>query len=206
VLIKICGCRSPEDAQAAVEAGADAVGIILVPGASRSVSWSQARGVLAVVPGRVLKVGVFADQPVDEILAAAELLGLDAIQLHGDSVVERRPGMWSRFLVLQRWSPGSPMPEDVDWILAEPKGQGGLGRPWDWASARGLGTRLGRPVLLSGGLTPDNVQRAIEAASPEGVDVSSGVEAGGRKDPEMIGAFCLAVRGCQHVGTQRGWR
>ncbi len=207
MLIKICGCREPEDARAAIAAGADAVGMIFVPGARRRVGRAEAHRLVSAVAGDVLTVGVFADQMPAEILDVASDVGLDAIQLHGTRDEGVAEGLGSRFLLLRAWSVGAPVPAVGDWILAEGRGPGGSGQSWDWSQASGLGARLGRPILLAGGLTPENVADVIAVAQPDAVDVSTGVETQGRKDPERILAFCEAVRGCGHgQGRYAGWR
>ncbi len=189
--IKICGCRLPEDAASAAAAGADAVGMVLTPGYGRSLDVAAAVAVRQAVPPGVLAVGVFVDEPLDAVEQRAGAVGLDAVQLHG-----REPDAWvaqlrRRWRVLRRWDLTGPAPA-ADWLVVEPNA-GGSGRAWDWSRARGAGGAV--PLVLAGGLTPENVAAACAQAVPDGVDVSSGVESGGRKDPDRMRRFCAAARG-----------
>jgi phosphoribosylanthranilate isomerase len=186
VFVKICGLRTPEAVEAAVAAGADAVGFVFVPGARRRVGVGEARKLAALARG-LERVGVFhGGQSAEEIRAVAEAVGLDTVQLHGaDEALAA--ALRGRFRVARSWRPGEPWPAAADRVLAE-MGEPGTGRSWDWGRVRGL------PVVIAGGLTPENVAAAMEAARPVGVDVSSGVETAGEKDPERIRAFCQAVR------------
>jgi phosphoribosylanthranilate isomerase len=205
VLIKICGCRDPQEVESAVAAGASAIGVVLVPQARRAVTPQQARCIIAAVPSGVLRVGVFRGQSAAEVEELGMRAGLDAVQLHDEEQTADCSRLRRRFLVLRRWNGEGPPPEDADWIVAEPRGGGGTGKAWDWSSALGLRERAGRPMLLAGGLTPENVADAVACARPDAVDVSSGVEVDGRKDPMRIGAFCAAVRGWRDVGAN-AWR
>ena len=191
---KICGCRREEDVAAAAAAGASAVGLILAPGFRRSLGQEQAERVRAAVPAGVWAVGVFLAQPLDEVLATARALCLDAVQLHGAEADDYCARVRAACRVIRAWS-GAGDPPAADVVLAEPHAgrAGGLGAAWDWSAAAHWD--LSAPLLLSGGLDPDNVAAACAAARPWGVDVSSGVEACGVKDPERIAAFCAAVRG-----------
>ena len=193
MFIKICGCRRPEDVAAAAEAGADAVGINLVPGRRRSLAREAAARVRAAVPGGVLAAGIFLDQPLEEVLAWADALELDAVQLHGREPQEYVDRVRARYRVLRAWNLEPPRPA-ADWLLVEPGAgaDGGSGEGWDWGRARGQGG--GTPLVLAGGLTPENVAAACDRARPDGVDVASGVEVEGNKDPGRIARFCAAVR------------
>lgn len=200
MFVKICGLTVAEEAVAAVEAGADAVGFVLAP-SPRRVTPAQAKVIAARLPRGVLRVGVFVSPPLGEVEQAMAWLGLDLAQIHGAFPPEgwRRLGGSAirgvrvgrdraeaslteggpRFLLLDTYRPGQ---------------EGGTGQAFDWAQA-GAYRELGRPVLVAGGLTPANVGEALEAARPDGVDVSSGVEASpGRKDPALVAAFVAAVR------------
>jgi phosphoribosylanthranilate isomerase len=204
LFIKICGCRRPEDAAAAAAAGADAVGMVLAPGFRRTVSLEEARRIRAAVPSGVLAVGVFVDQPAEEVEALAAAAGLDAVQLHGreDDACCRR--LRARYVVLKAWDLVGPEPQEADWVLVEPRPGpgGGHGVAWDWGRVRLRRPRL--PFLLAGGLDPGNVAEALAAARPHGVDVSSGVETDGAKDPRKMVAFCQAVRRWEDGGGAGG--
>lgn len=201
MLIKICGCRDPRDVEVAVAAGASAIGVVLVPATRRSVDVQTARRIAAAAPEGVLRVGVFRGQSAVEVEELATRAGLDAVQLHDEEPTVDGRRLRRQFLVLRRWNGEGDPPEDADWIIAEPRGGGGTGKAWEWSSALGLRERAGRPIMLAGGLTPENVADAVASARPDAVDVSSGVEVGGRKDPTRIRAFCTAVRGWRDVGA-----
>jgi phosphoribosylanthranilate isomerase len=201
-LIKICGITTPEDARMVVEAGADAIGVNLWVGSKRFVG-EAAAAVLAAVPPGILKFGVFVNAEPAEILAAADRLGLDRVQLHGDESAEAFAGFDPARLVRAiRVRDASSLGEADRWDAAlflydafiEGYGGGGVPAPWDAiaAEARAPGRH---PFLLAGGLGPHNVAEAIRATRPDGVDVASGVESSpGRKDPARVAAFIAAAR------------
>ena len=193
MFVKICGCLRPEDALMAFEAGADAVGMILVPGRRRTLTTAAALRVRAAIPAGVLAVGVFLDQPGDQVWNLAGDLELDAVQLQGHEPEDDAARLRERYRVIRAWNLTPPRPGG-DWLLAEPAAGsgGGTGVSWDWSQARGAGG--GTPLLLSGGLNPENVAEACRQARPDGVDVSSGVEVAGAKDAERIRRFCAAAR------------
>ncbi len=200
--MKICGVLSPEIAQAAANAGADAIGLIFAE-SRRRVTVAQAARIVAVLPPFVSAVGVFVDAREDEVLSLAHGVPLDAVQLHGEEppeMVEVLRAQGVRVLKavkvgesvdsaeLQRYRAASALMLDtkVDGLA------GGSGRAFDWNLAKGLSDRF--PLILSGGLVPENVTQALEIVRPFGVDVSSGVETGGQKDPEKIRKFIEQVR------------
>jgi phosphoribosylanthranilate isomerase len=198
-LIKVCGVTSPEDAELAVAAGADAIGVNLWPDSKRFVDDGSARDVLAAVPEAILKVGVFVNAPADEVAARLASLGLDRAQLHGNEraqdfatlpndVIIRaaRVRDESTFQTEALWRPGL-------WLYdAFSPGYGGSGQQAPWALVAKLARR---PFLLAGGLTPDNVAAAIAAVRPDGVDVASGVESTPRrKDPARLKGFIESAR------------
>jgi len=198
-LVKICGITSPADAELAVAAGADAIGVNLWPESKRFVDDGTARDVLAALPEGVLKVGVFVNAAPDAVAARLVSLGLDRAQLHGDEEAPAFEALDGSALIRavrvrdegtfafeSAWRPAL-------WLydaFASGYGGSGLQAPWP------LIARLGRrPFLLAGGLTPDNVAAAIAAVRPDGVDVSSGVEsAPGRKDATRLRRFIAAAR------------
>ena len=198
-LVKICGVTSPADAEAAIAAGADAIGVNLWPGSKRFVADDRAREVLAAVPRGVLKVGVFVNASPEEVAAKLGALGLDRAQLHGDEQARAfetidggklvravRVRDEATFASEQPWEPGL-------WLydaFVEGFGGGGVAAPWPL-----IARRAARPFLLAGGLTPENVAAAIAHARPDGVDVASGVErTPGVKDPAKVAAFVDAAR------------
>lgn len=204
--IKICGVTRPEDAAHAVACGADAIGINLYPGSPRFVQADLAREIIRAVADRVEVVGVFVNQSPETIVSLCGRLGIRRVQLHGDET----PGDASRIPFWRIKAVHADRTADLPALLAYPceaflldaggKGAyGGTGRELAWGE---LGDRfpgiagasdpeVGRkPWILAGGLTPSNVERAILAARPSGVDVASGVESSpGRKDPGKVKMF-----------------
>jgi phosphoribosylanthranilate isomerase len=203
--IKFCGITNLEDARAAVSAGAWAIGVIFWPGSRRACDPGDAVEIAAAVKRRAEVVGVFVNQPLDEVAALADAVGLTMIQLHGDegpvfcAEVARRTGckVIKAARVRGRSDIQAVMAFKTDYHLLDsyvPGVAGGSGETFEWEHARGH--RGSVPVILSGGLTPDNVAEAIEITRPFAVDVASGVEsAPGRKDHDKLAAFADAVSG-----------
>jgi len=199
-LVKICGVTTPDDAAFAGQAGAGAIGVNFWPGSKRFVGdQARAAAVLAAVPPGVLKVGVFVNAPAAEVLAVAERLGLDRVQLHGDEraadyVSISGPRLVRAVRVSERASFDDAGPWHASLFLYDALvsgyGGGGVVAPWELINAHAR-----RPFLLAGGLSPENVAAAVRATHPDGVDVASGVEhAPGRKDPARVSAFIRAAR------------
>jgi len=195
IRIKICGICDLEGASAAVEAGADMIGFHFCS-SDRHVTPEEALAILDELSVRPKVVGVFIDQPAEEVRQIAEYLDLDLLQLHGSEpagfdasrpvmkVLKVKDGVlpdaeqWPDPIMLDSWSADQ---------------RGGTGRTWDWDLARPL--LAGRQVFVAGGLEPGNVGKVVSGFKPYGVDVSSGVEARVRvKDPEKVRAFIRAVR------------
>jgi phosphoribosylanthranilate isomerase len=200
--IKICGLTRPEDAAAAVSAGADALGVVLAP-SKRQVSLEQAAVILGDVPPLVARVGVFVDAQADAVWEAVARLGLTAVQFHGDEAPETcaaapvpvikalRVGSGFDAADVGRYR-GAVAALLLDTYVAGE--QGGTGMAFDWDRVAGLLPR-DIHVILAGGLGPDNVAEAVRTLRPYAVDVSSGVEqAPGVKDHAKVAAFCEAVR------------
>jgi phosphoribosylanthranilate isomerase len=209
VFVKICGITRPEDADLAVELGASALGFIFWPGSPRYISHESAAEIVRRNAGRVQSVGVFVDQPPEEVMHIMDVVGLDIAQLHGSESPE-----YCR-QILQRAAPspegrrqvikaiglqdgGPPMLDQYDagmLILIDahdPSRYGGTGRTVNWNSARGIAAA--RKTILSGGLNPENIVRAVETVRPYGVDASSGVEsAPGVKDAARLKLFFEAL-------------
>ncbi len=198
--VKICGIRTLKDAHAAVAAGADAVGFVLWPKSRRYVDPEEAARIARNLPPFVVRVGVFVNEPPETVEEVAQHVGLDAIQLHGDEPPEVCARLRRRVIkairVRNAHSLQLAASYPVSALLLDtylPDTYGGTGRTFDWSLAEAI-QHLDRPLILSGGLTPENVAEAIRRVRPYGVDVSSGVETDGRKDPEKIRAFVAAVR------------
>ena len=199
LLVKICGVTTPEDAAMAVVAGADAIGVNFWPGSKRHVTLADARDVLAAVPAGVLKVGVFVDAPVEEVERHLDELELDRAQLHGNESPALFDRLDRRLIRVVRVRDESSFDGEAGWSPAlwlydayvESFGGAGVVAPWSLIAARAR-----RPFLLAGGLTPDNVAKAVAQTRPDGVDVASGVESSARKkDPAKVAAFIAAARG-----------
>jgi phosphoribosylanthranilate isomerase len=206
VAVKICGLTSVQDALVAAEAGADAVGFVFWPGSPRSVDAARAREIASALPPFVLRVGVFVDAAREEMERVAGEVGLDVLQLHGQEPPEVFATLSRRAIKAVRVGPGFQASEALRYLgraagllldtrLSGPDAPpGGTGQPFDWESVREVRERAPW-LMLAGGLTPDNVARALTAVRPDAVDVSSGVEsAPGRKDPARVRAFMEAVR------------
>jgi phosphoribosylanthranilate isomerase len=203
--IKFCGLTTLEDAQLAVATGAWAIGLIFWPQSPRRCSLESAAEMGAALRRRVELVGVFVNPTLDEVVGSAEAAGLTMLQLHGDegpafcAEVARRTGC--RVIKAARVRSGADIQSlsafHTDFHLLDSYAAGrpgGTGETFAWEIARAH--RSSVPVILSGGLTPDNVTQAISAVHPYAVDVASGVElAPGRKDPAKLEAFAAAVRG-----------
>jgi phosphoribosylanthranilate isomerase len=208
--VKLCGMTRPEDAEQAAELGAWAIGFILWPGSKRAADPAVAAGIARALRRRVELVGVFVNPTLDEVVHAAEGIGLTHVQLHGDegpafcTAVAERTG--ARVIKAVRVASGADIRAmerfHTDFHMldaAAGKAYGGTGRTWDWRLAAQRRSHV--PLILSGGLDADNVADAIAAVRPWGVDVASGVEsAPGVKDPAKVEAFMAAVEG---VGAVR---
>jgi len=201
MFVKICGITRLEDAQAAVDAGANAVGFVFWPKSPRRVDVERAREIASALPEDVTTVGVFVDQPLHEVNDVARRVGLRAVQLHGseDSEYVRamtRPVIKAVAVVGSQTPDVNAWPSNVTVLLDvhDPVKKGGTGKTIDWTVAASVASR--RNVLLAGGLTPQNVGDAIARVRPYGIDVSSGVEVEpGIKDHGRIKALFEAVHG-----------
>jgi len=199
VKVKVCGTTNAADALAAVEYGADAIGFIFAP-SPREIDASAAEEIAVRLPPFVCKVGVFVNSPLEEVRDTMARCGLDLAQLHGDEGPDYCAALFPHAIKVFTASTLPPPRDLASYRVAAlmfdlDKGrQSGLQEQEQlWQLARRIGDR--GPVILAGGLTPDNVGRAIETARPYAVDVSSGVEAGpGRKDHARLRAFIEAAK------------
>jgi len=198
--VKICGMTRAGDVAAALEAGADYVGLVFYPKSPRAVTPEAARRILDEQTAPCRAVGVFVNESPAEVERIVRACGLYAAQLHGDEAPEAFadfplrlwravwPGSGTRRIDPDAWRAERYV---VD--AAVPGLYGGSGVEADWAAAAALAA--GRPVMLAGGLTPDNVAAAVAAVRPRGVDVSGGVEAApGRKDHAAVRAFIAQAK------------
>ena len=194
--IKICGLVRPCDADYVNEAGPDCAGFILnYPQSRRNLSPEQAKELRQRLRPGIKAVGVFVNESVEEVCKAAALVGLDVIQLHGQEDEEYVSALrriwhgpiWKAFRVRSAEDLTGAEASSADEILLD-NGYG-TGEAFDWSLAAGFH----RPFLLAGGLTPENISRAIRELGPKLLDVSSGVETDGFKDRDKIRAAVLAA-------------
>jgi phosphoribosylanthranilate isomerase len=199
IRIKICGIVHPDDAQAAVDAGADLIGLNFVAGTPRCLDLKTAQAISERIAGRADRVAVFKDAAPEEIQRVLRRVEFERVQFHGEETEEEVEAVDLPVIKAIRGAdleaaeayPGTLL------LLDHPTEGGGRGKPWNWADAGELVSR-GYDLILAGGLTPENVGTALGELGdllPWGVDVATGVEvAGHRKDPARIAAFIEAVR------------
>lgn len=200
--IKICGISTTDHALAAAEAGADAIGFMFYRESPRWIDPDDARAIMDTLPPLVATVGVFVNPSIEKFCDCEEACPTNYVQLHGqeDEAMVRQCGPWLIRAVrydaatiaadLARWD----AIDEVDAILVDGS-VGGEGVTLDWHGLAAAARPISTPIILAGGLTPENVGEAIRVVRPYGVDVSSGVERSrGQKDPDLIRDFCRAVR------------
>lgn len=205
VKIKICGITEGDDALHAIDCGADALGFVFYDRSPRAITRKTARTIIAQLPPLVTVVGLFVNADPGTVREVADDCGLDLIQYHGDEspeIVRLAPRRSIRALRVRENEifdeiaryPASGLLLDA-WVSGS---FGGTGVPCNWEIAAAIAKK--RPVILAGGLTPENVATAIQAVRPYGVDVSSGVEATpGHKDRKKVAAFIKAAQIAAHV-------
>lgn len=198
VRVKICGIKTWAEARAALEAGAHALGFVFAP-SPRRIHPETAREIITKLPPLVTTVGVFVNEPRYSLLEIASFCRLDVLQLHGEEPPEYCRGISQRLIKAIRVRDINSLeliPQyRVDAFLLDafvPGRAGGTGHTFNWEIAR-RAKELGPPIILAGGLTPENVAEAIRQVRPYAVDVSSGVETNGQKDPVKIARFMEAV-------------
>lgn len=218
IRVKFCGLTRVEDVQAAVQAGADALGFVFYAPSPRAVNVAQARELMAHVPAFVSIVALVVNASEAE-LADILMLPIDVVQFHGDET----PEDCQQFAQGKRWMKALQVKPDVDlnqqtqdyadagasailldgYDPSQPELKGGTGKAFDWDSISALSKKSALPVILAGGLTPENVASAIAQAQPYAVDVSGGIEAvdaegkklKGIKDAGKMDAFAGALEG-----------
>ncbi len=198
---KICGITRIEDALAAVEAGVDAIGLVFYPPSPRCVTLQQARLIIAALPPFVTTVGLFVDASRCELGEILDAVPLDLLQFHGDEAPDDCDGYHRPYIKALRVRPDDDIAAQValyknaSGVLLDtyvPGIPGGTGEAFDWSL---VPDNVGKPVILAGGLTAENVAQAIAQVRPYAVDVSGGVElAKGIKAATKIRAFMQAVR------------
>ena len=202
VRVKICGIRSADEAEAALGAGVHALGFIFAD-SPRKISPGDARDIIKGLPPFVGNVGVFVNEKVERVKEIAEISGLDTLQFHGDE----SPEYCSRFpdyKVIKALTVGNSVllnccvSYDVDALLLDtyyPDKKGGGGRTFNWEAVVSAKEKqwLQRPIILAGGLNPENICKALDTVRPFGIDVSSGVESGGKKSAVRIRQFMSRI-------------
>ncbi|BBP78154.1 N-(5'-phosphoribosyl)anthranilate isomerase [Pseudomonas sp. Ost2] len=198
---KICGITRIEDALAAVEAGADAIGFVFYAKSPRAVTFQQARAIIAALPPFVTTVGLFVNASRCELGEILDAVPLDLLQFHGDETSEQCEGFHRPYIKALRVKAGDDIAAacraypGASGILLDTYVEGvhgGTGEAFDWSL---VPQGLSKPIILAGGLTVENVGDAIARVRPYAVDASGGVERSkGIKDPAKIKAFIQAVR------------
>ncbi|MFC4863942.1 phosphoribosylanthranilate isomerase [Pseudomonas sp. JS3066] len=201
VRIKICGITRIEDALAAVAAGADAIGFVFYAKSPRAVTSAQAGAIIAALPPFVTTVGLFVDMPRAELKQLLEVVSLDLLQFHGDESPADCAGYGRPYIKALRVKPGDDVAAaiarypDASGVLLDTYvagTPGGTGEAFDWSL---VPRNAAKPVILAGGLTPENIGEAVRQVCPYAVDVSGGVEASkGIKDAAKIQAFIQRAR------------
>lgn len=200
--VKICGITNLEDALHAVRCGADALGFVFHPGSPRWIRPEQVRGIIEGLPPFITTVGLFVNQPTEEVRKIGDFCHLDVIQLHGDETPKMCLGLVPFRVVkaLRLRDAGSLDGVDqyvVSAVLLDawvPDRFGGTGHRCDWQLAAEVAR--GRLTILAGGLDPDCIAEAVRTVRPYAVDVSSGVESSpGIKDPDKVAAFIRNAKG-----------
>ena len=203
--VKICGITRTQDIKSVVDAGADAIGFVLFPPSPRNVSVELAQELVKYVPAYVQTVGLFVNASSDEILEVLKTVSLDVIQFHGDETPEQCQKIAK--LTGRRWYKAIQVKPDLDVISTikqyqqvgasamlldawHPELKGGTGHSFDWSQF----PQLDIPLILAGGLKPENIENAIKTTKAYAVDVSGGVEsAKGIKDQQLIEQFMQGV-------------
>lgn len=203
VQIKICGVTNVKDARACAELGVSMIGFNFYPQSSRYIGPKLARRIIETISPRVLAVGVFVDASAEDIRTTADATGVRCVQLHGGTSAEKCSELAREFRVIRAFSTDPQFrPEEValfgdcDVLVDahDPNLRGGTGLTCDWLAARTTRS-FARSLILSGGLTEENVGQAIATVAPHAVDVCSGVEsAPGVKDHQALEDFIIAVR------------
>jgi len=200
VKVKICGITNIDDALMAVEAGADALGFVLFQGSPRYISPEKAAEVIRLLPPFVQTVGLFVNEELATVNLLADQCSLDIVQLHGEEPPEYCAGIKRRIIKAFRVKDASTLDELSNYRVSaslldawSPAAHGGTGTIFNWDIAAAVSAV--HPIILAGGLTPENVALAVAAVKPYAVDVSSGVESRpGIKDAGLVSRFIRAAK------------
>lgn len=223
IRVKICGIQSLEEARWAVEAGADALGFILTPKSRRYIDPLKLQQITAQLPPFISKVGVFVGEAPDNVAEVTRRCFLDSIQLHGGETAKFYHTIPATKIKAFSFGPLTSSPSSIsepwktDWQLLQTEithgliqgilldstidgqsGGTGVSLPWEDLHFQAILIEIKKthlPIILAGGLNPENIQEAIRLTQPYGVDVSSGVERAGHKDRDLIFQFTRTVKG-----------
>ncbi len=203
--VKICGFTRAEDARAAALLGVDAVGLVFYPPSPRNVSLGQARAIVEALPPFTTVVGLFVDERPERVREVLSQVRIDLLQFHGDESPEYCEAFGRAYIKAIRMKPGVELLKLASVYRAasgllldadDPSAKGGTGTRFDWAA---IPPDCPLPIILAGGLRPENVGAALRQVKPYGLDVSSGVEAAkGVKDGEKMAAFLKEVHDFDH--------
>lgn len=198
--VKICGITRPADAVTAAASGADAIGLVFYAKSPRAVQAEAARAIVAALPPLTSVVGLFVNAPAEQVRAVLAAVPIDVLQFHGGEEPDYCAGFGRRYIKAVAMRNGVEVAERARYYASasallldtySERVPGGTGAAFDW---RRVPHDAGMPIILAGGLDPDNVAEAIHQVGPYGVDVSSGVEhAKGVKDAALIEAFMRGV-------------
>jgi len=203
--VKICGLTRPEDARAAAMLGVDAIGLVFYPPSPRHVTIAQAQAIVSALPPFVTVVGLFVDEEPTRVREVLGQVRIDLLQFHGDESPACCESFGRAYVKAVRMKPGT----DLLWLASgyrsasgllldadDRLAKGGTGTSFDWAL---VPSECPLPVILAGGLSPDNAGAALRQVKPYGLDVSSGVEAAkGIKDVDKMAAFLKEVQDFDH--------
>ncbi|MCP3873697.1 MAG: phosphoribosylanthranilate isomerase [Desulfobacteraceae bacterium] len=202
--IKICGLTDPQNALDCVNIGADAIGLVFFEKSPRNVSIKKATQISKALPDHIMSIGVFVDESFDSIMEKADTCGLKGVQLHGNEPPELIDRLLNENLIVIKalFATKEPLLEQADqytppsfFLIEYGKGvlPGGNAESWNYELSCQLKTQT--PIILAGGLSPDNIRQAVRAAKPAGVDVSSGVEKSyGIKDLTKVKSFITQIK------------
>jgi phosphoribosylanthranilate isomerase len=204
--VKICGLTNPDEAAGCVSLGAEAFGCVFFDKSPRNVSLNQAKKIVNALPPHSKAVGVFVNESFVGIMKAVEHCGIHAVQLHGQEPPElpemlRERGLTIIKALFMEKNPRLSRAADyrvAAYLVECGKGElpGGNAISWAWEDALKFGEK--KPLIIAGGLTPENILTAVKCALPDAVDVSSGVESSpGRKDLDKVASFIRAVKKCK---------
>ncbi len=199
--IKLCGITRPQDAEYAATLGVDAIGLMFYAKSPRAINIEQAQAICALLPPFVSVVGVFVDATATEIADTVGQVPLDVVQLHGHetpAACAQVPCPYYKAIGVQdmpqltRQAAQYPQAKALLLDRFDPEKFGGTGQTFDWSQ---IPNTIKQPLILAGGLNPDNVIQAIQRVQPYAVDVSGGIEAApGIKEPAKMAAFVAAVK------------